>query len=76
MVKYLRQIRKSDISYVTTMIDDFSEYTIIYLLNRKSALKSVLRNYLELMKTKSTFVQRLRFDNEDEYADHQIIELL
>ncbi len=62
--------------YVATMIDDYSQYTIIYLLKRKFDLKGVLRKYLEFMKTQSTSIQRLRSDNEGEYADHQIIELL
>ncbi len=62
--------------YVTTMIDDYSEHTTIYLLERKFELKGVLRDYLELMKTRSTSVHRLRSDNEDGYADHQTIELL
>ena len=62
--------------YVTTMIDDYSEHTTTYLLERKSELKGVLRDYLELMKTRGTPVHRLRSDNGGEYADHQIIELL
>jgi len=62
--------------YVTIMIDDYSQYTIIYLLQRKFDLKDVLQKYLKFMKIQSTSIQRLRSDNEDEYADHQIIELL
>jgi len=62
--------------YVATMIDDYSQYTTTYLLERKFELKDVLRNYLKLMKTRGTSVHRLRSDNEGEYADHQIIELL
>jgi len=37
--------------YVATMIDDYSQYTIIYLLKRKFNLKDVLRKYLKFMKT-------------------------
>jgi len=62
--------------YVATMINDYSQYTIIYLLQRKFDLKDVLRKYLKFMKTQSTSIQRLHSDNKDEYADHQIIELL
>jgi len=62
--------------YVATMIDDYSEYTTTYLLERKSDLKGVLRNYLEFMKTRGTPVHRLRSDNGGEYAGHQTIELL
>jgi len=62
--------------YVATFIDDYSQYTITYLLKRKFDLKDELRNYLKLMKTRNTSIHRLHSDNEDEYADHQIIELL
>jgi len=62
--------------YVATFIDDYSQYTITYLLKRKSDLKDELRNYLKLMKTRDIPVHRLRSDNEGEYADHQTIELL
>ncbi len=62
--------------YVAAMIDDYSQYTIIYLLKRKFDLKDVLWKYLKLMKTRNISIHRLRSDNEDEYADHQIIELL
>ncbi len=37
--------------YVATMTDDYSQYTIIYLLERKFNLKDVLRKYLKLIKT-------------------------
>jgi len=62
--------------YVATMIDDYSQYTTTYLLERKSDLKGVLRKYLEFMKTQGTPVHRLRSDNGGEYAGHQTIELL
>jgi len=62
--------------YVATMIDDYSQYTTTYLLERKSDLKGVLRKYLKLMKTRGTPVHRLRSDNGGEYAGHQTIELL
>ncbi len=62
--------------YVATMINDCSQYMIIYLLERKFDLKDILRKYLKLMKTWSISIHWLRSDNEDEYADHQIIELL
>ncbi len=62
--------------YVATFIDDYSQYTITYLLKRKFDLKDELWNYLKLMKTQDTSIHQLRSNNEDEYADHQIIELL
>ncbi len=62
--------------YVVTMIDDYSQYTIIYLIDRKFDLKDVLRDYLNLMKNRDTSIHRLRSDNEEKYADHHIIDLL
>ena len=62
--------------YVATMIDDYSQYTIIYLIDRKFDLKDVLRDYLNLMKNRGTSIHRLRSDNEEKYADHHIIDLL
>ncbi len=35
--------------YVATMINDYSQYTIIYLLQRKFDLKDVLRKYLKFV---------------------------
>ncbi len=62
--------------YVVTFIDDYSQYTITYLLKRKFDLKDELWNYLKLIKTQNISIHQLRSDNEDEYADYQIIELL
>ncbi len=62
--------------YVATMIDDYSQYTTTYLLGRKSELKVILWNYLELMKTRGTPVHRLRSDNRGEYAGHPTNKLL
>ena len=62
--------------YVVTMIDDYSQYTIIYLIDWKFNLKDVLRNYLNLMKNRDTLIHWLHSDNEEEYADHHIIDLL
>ncbi len=62
--------------YVVTMIDDYSQYTIIYQINRKFNLKDVLRNYLNLMKNQDTLIHWLHSNNEEKYADHHIIDLL
>jgi len=40
--------------YVVTIIDDYSQYTIIYLIDRKFDLRDVLRDYLNLMKKQGT----------------------
>ncbi len=42
--------------YIVTMIDDYSQYMIIYLINRKFNLKDVLQDYLNLMKNRSTLI--------------------
>jgi len=39
--------------YVATFIDDYSQYTITYLLKRKFNSKDELRNYLKLIKTRN-----------------------
>ncbi len=65
-----------EFKYVVTMIDDYSQYTIIYLIDWKFNLKDVLRNYLNLMKNRDTLIHQLRSDNEEKYADHHIIDLL
>ncbi len=62
--------------YVVTMIDDYSQYTIIYLIDWKFDLKDVLQDYLNLMKNRDTSIHRLHSDNEEKYADHHIIDLL
>ncbi len=56
--------------YVATFIDDYSQYTITYLLKWKFDLKDKLWNYLKLMKIRDTSIYWLHSDNEDEYADH------
>ncbi len=45
----LHQINE-EFKYVTTFIDDYSQYMITYLLKRKFNLKDELWNYLKLMK--------------------------
>ena len=62
--------------YVATIIDDFTNYTVIYLLAKKSDFRLVLKPYLRQMQTRGTPVQRLRSDNGGEYAGHETIQLL
>jgi len=52
------------------MINDYSQYMIIYLLKRKFNLKDVLRKYLKFMRIQSISIQQLHSNNEDEYADY------
>ena len=62
--------------FVVIIIDDFTDYIFTYLLKIKSEFQEVLRNHLVFMNTKEILVQRIRFDNEEEYAEHNIIELM
>jgi len=45
-----------EFKYVVTMINDYSQYTIIYLIDWKFNLKDVLWNYLNLMKNRDTLI--------------------
>ncbi len=62
--------------YVAAMTDDFTDFTVVYLLKKKSEFKKVLGDYLVMMKTQGTPVQRLRSDNGGEYAGAETIFLL
>ena len=55
--------------FVIIMIDDYTNFTTVYLLDRKSELKAVLRNYFEFMRIQNTFVRRLRFDKKEKYVN-------
>lgn len=61
---------------VAAMTDDYTDFTTVYLLKRKSELREVLRNYLNTMKTEGNPVQRLRSDNGGDFAGYRTIELL
>ena len=63
------QINK-EFRYVATFINDYSQYTITYLLKWKFDLKDELQNYLKLMKTWNILIHWLRSNRKDEYADH------
>lgn len=62
--------------YIVIMINDYSQYTIIYLIDWKFNLKDVLWNYLNLIKNRDTLIHWLRSNNKEKYADHHIIDLL
>ncbi len=64
------------VRYVVVMTDDFTDYTIIYLLQRKFELKIILRKYLKQMKIRDTSVQRLRSNKKNEYADVKIQKII
>ena len=43
-------------TFVVTMIDDYIDYIIVYLLKRKFDLIKAFRNYLNMMKIKDTLI--------------------
>ena len=51
--------------FVIIIINDFTDYTFIYLLKIKLKLQKILKKYLIFMKIKKTSMQRIRFDNEE-----------
>ncbi len=44
------------VKYVVVMTNDFTNYIIIYLLQRKFELKIILRKYLKQMKIKDILI--------------------
>lgn len=62
--------------YFLTMIDDFSRYTVVYLLNNKSEVYSKFVQYIENMKTqKGVKPKCIRSDRGGEYISKDIKEL-
>ena len=57
------------VRYVIVMTNDYTDFTIVYLLKHRFDMKEALQNYFELMQTQSTFMRRFCFDNDDKYAD-------
>lgn len=62
--------------YMLTFIDDFTHFTIVYLLNTKSEVESYLRKYIAMVQNKfDKNIKRLRCDNGKEYVNHEINKL-
>ncbi|KMQ89570.1 retrovirus-related gag-pol polyprotein [Lasius niger] len=59
--------------YMITFIDDYSKYTIIYLLNQKSEVENKLREYIALVTNKFGHKPRIiRSDRGGEYTSKSI----
>lgn len=63
--------------YVVTFIDDYSRYTVLYLIRHKSEVKIRFREYVENVKTKfGVKPKKLRSDNGGEYIDKELQDYL
>jgi len=56
--------------YLLTLIDDYSRYTIIYLMANKSEVPEKIKEYIHLMKTKFNITPKvIRSDKGKEYVN-------
>lgn len=63
--------------YVLTLIDDFSRYTVIYLLREKSEVELKIKEYVEMVKNKfSKQPKVIRSDRGGEYINKNLVEYL
>lgn len=63
--------------YILTFIDDFSRYTVIYLLREKSEVEDKVKEYIEMAKTKFSKTPKvIRSDRGREYVNKEVIEYL
>lgn len=59
--------------YFLTLIDDYSRYTVVYLLRDKSEVTEKLQIFLEMVKNKFTrYPKKIRSDNGGEYTGHHL----
>jgi len=59
--------------YFITLIDDFTHFTVIYLLTNKSKTFEVFKEYIATVEAQfSTKVSRLRYDNSGENTSNDI----
>jgi len=59
--------------YLLTLIDDYSRYTIIYLMANKSEVPEKIKEYINLMKTKFNITPKaIRSDKGKEYVNQQL----
>lgn len=59
--------------YLLTMIDDYSRYTVIYLMANKSEVPDKIQEYIQSMKTKYNIVPKaIRSDKGREYVNYRL----
>ena len=67
----------NQMKYVVTFIDDYSRYTVIYLLKRKSEVEEKVKEYVKMVKTKFGRVpKKIRSDNGGEYSGKSLKDFL
>lgn len=60
--------------YIVTFIDDYSHYTVIYLLKLKSEVENKMKEYIEMVKTKFGKKPKIiRSDRGGEYTSNNIL---
>lgn len=59
--------------YILTMIDDYSRYTVIYLMTNKAEVLDKIQEYIQSVKTKFNTVPKvIRSDKGKEYVNHKL----
>ena len=58
--------------YFMTMIDDYSRYTKVFLLNQKSEVMAKIKEYVSYVKTQfGKTLKKIRSDNGGEYISNE-----
>ena len=61
--------------YVLTLLDDYSHFIVLYLLNSKAEAVSAIKEYIaEVETTNNAKVATVRMDNGLEFKNHNLIE--
>lgn len=61
--------------YFVTFIDDFSNFTVIYLIKKKSDVFERFREFVQMVESKfSSRISKLRCDNGGEYSSRDFVE--
>lgn len=69
----MQTVSPSGKRYMVTFIDDFSRYTVVYLLTHKSEVFGKMKEYIEMVKTKfSRKVKVFRSDRGGEYIGNEV----
>jgi transposase InsO family protein len=73
----MQTVSPSGMRYVLTFIDDFTRYTVIYLLKQKSEVEIKLKEYIEMVKTMFGRKPKvIRSDRGGEYIGKRVIGML
>lgn len=59
--------------YILTMLDDYTHFTVIYLLQNKYEVADTIKEYVKLAEARwNTKLAKLRYDNGREYANENL----